>query len=98
MLNKDLYLDDFEVVQSSLSSHWNNFSEILPNSLVEILTEKWKVYRTSILSENSFICLAWQVFWDKIKKILVKKSCVKNFLESSYISDEIKDRLKNITS
>ncbi len=66
----------------------------MPNSLIEIITEKWKTYRTSMIDELSFVSLVQQVAWDTIKILKIKDSCINEFMSSLKISDEIKNKIK----
>lgn len=94
--NSSYYSDDLVVKSASLSGNGTTFTSEMPNSLVEIKTVKWKVYRTSLIDEKEFLCLANQKMWDKIEEIKIKDTCINEFMSSWKISDYIKQKVNNI--
>lgn len=85
-MNISLYTDDVEVI-------WGG---VVGNHNVEITTEEWNTYRTSLIDQTNFECLVAQNMWDKIKKIQMKTWVVDFFKETDEISDWLKGKLSDI--
>jgi hypothetical protein len=95
-INTNYFSDDLKVYSASIWSNGSLFSDIMPNSLIEISTIRWKTYRTSMIDEKEFTSLVAQVIWDKINVIKVKSTCINSFMASTKISDYIKGKIDNI--
>lgn len=87
-------------------SDWNNvkvslwsISNLVWENMIyyiEIHTEQWYVYKTWLIDEHNFQCMAQQRIGDKIKEIKVMRWCETKLLTSINISDAVKEKLKAI--
>lgn len=95
-MNK-LYHDEIKVTNWWLSS-WGHS--------VEIHTEMWKIYKTSLFKQKTFEFFVTQNFWKKIDKIIQIKISTRPkdsfyincFKEADDISDWLKSKMTKIYS
>lgn len=86
---KNLYSNDIKVLNWWISSwSWSHS--------IQINTEMWNTYKTSLFDQSSFEQLVSQNNWDKIKDIRVKTSYISNFKEADKISDWLKSKITDI--
>ena len=86
-MNNKVYSDDFKVLNWWISEWWH---------AIQVHTEGWKTYKTSLFSQSSFEILASQEKWDRISEIRVRTAYINTFKKATEISDQLKSRIVDI--